>query len=93
MTLPIGTVTVAQAGTPVAVVSSGHAVTAVSLKARPTNAGPVYVGDVTVSSANGYRLEPGDALTLSFRETVDLRRFHVDADNSNDRLDFAGVAA
>jgi hypothetical protein len=42
---------------------------------------------------NGYRLEPGDELSLSFRETIDLRRFFIDAENANGGLDFAGVAA
>ncbi|MEX0763224.1 MAG: hypothetical protein WD333_12415 [Dehalococcoidia bacterium] len=93
MTLPIGTITITTAGTRVPIVSSGHAVSAVSLKARPTNTGPVYIGDNTVASDNGYRLEPGDELTISFKETVDLRRFFVDADNNNDSVDYAGVAA
>ncbi len=93
MTLPVGTVTVAVAGTRAQVAASGNAVSAVNFKARLSNAGPAYVGDETVSSANGYRLEPGEEITLSFREVIDLRRFYVDAATSNDRVDFAGVAA
>ncbi len=93
MTLPVGTVTVTAAGTRAQVAASGNAVSAVNFKARLSNAGPVYVGDETVSSTNGYRLEPGEEITFSFREVIDLRRFYVDAANNNDRVDFAGVAA
>lgn len=93
MSLPIGSITVATPGTAVAVATSGNAITAVSFRARTDNTGAVYVGDSGVSSSNGYRLEPGDELNLSFRETIDLRRFFVDADTANDAVDFAGVAA
>ncbi len=93
MSLPIGSITVATPGTAVAVAASGNAVSAVSFRARANNSGAVYVGDSGVDSSNGYRLEPGDELTLSFRETIDLRRFFVDADTADDGVDFAGVAA
>ena len=93
MSLPIGTVTVTAAGTRVQVVASGNAVSAVNFKARLSNAGPVYIGDSTVSSTNGYRLEPGEEITISFRQVIDLRRFYIDAANNNDRVDYAGVAA
>ena len=93
MSLPIGSITVATPGTAVAVATSGNAITAVNFRARAGNTGAVYVGDSGVSSSNGYRLEPGDELSLSFRETIDLRRFFVDAANANDGIDFAGVAA
>ena len=93
MSLPIGSITVATPGTAVAVATSGNAISAVSFRARTDNTGAVYVGDSGVTSSNGYRLEPGDELNLSFRETIDLRRFFVDADTANDGVDFAGVAA
>ena len=93
MSLPIGSITVATPGTAVAVATSGNAITAVSFRARTDNTGAVYVGDSGVSSSNGYRLEPGDELNLSFKETIDLRRFFVDAETANDAVDFAGVAA
>ena len=93
MSLPIGSITVATPGTAVAVATSGNAITAVSFRARTDNTGAVYVGDSGVSSSNGYRLEPGDELNLSFKETIDLRRFFVDADTASDGVDFAGVAA
>ena len=93
MSLPIGSITVATPGTAVAVATSGNAITAVSFRARTDNTGAVYVGDSGVTSSNGYRLEPGDELNLSFRETIDLRRFFVDADTASDGVDYAGVAA
>ncbi len=93
MSLPIGSTTIVSPGTAVAVATSGNAVSAVSFRARADNTGAVYVGDSSVDSSNGYRLEPGDELNLSFRETIDLRRFFVDADTADDGVDFAGVAA
>ena len=93
MSLPIGSTTVITPGTAVAVATSGNAVSAVSFRARADNTGAVYVGDSSVDSTNGYRLEPGDELNLSFRETIDLRRFFVDGDTASDGVDFAGVAA
>jgi hypothetical protein len=93
MGLPIGTVVVAAAGTAEQVVASGNAVSAVSFKARLANAGAVYVGDDAVVAATGFELQPGDEITLSFREAVDLRRFYVDAANNNDSLDYAGVSS
>jgi hypothetical protein len=93
VSLPIGSTTIVTPGTAVAVASSGNAVSAVSFRARANNTGAVYVGDSSVDSTNGYRLEPGDELNLSFRETIDLRRFFVDADTASDGVDFAGVAA
>ncbi len=93
MSLPVGTVNVATAGVRVQVVSSGHAVTAVTFKARESNTGAVYVGDDAVSSTSGCELSPGDALNLRFEETIDLRRFYVDAANNNDKVDYMGVSA
>ncbi|MQF70438.1 hypothetical protein FIL92_00430 [SAR202 cluster bacterium AD-812-D07_MRT_10900m] len=91
--MPIGSITIASPVTAVAVATSGNAISAVSFRARTDNTGAVYVGDSGVTSSNGYRLEPGDELNLTFRETIDLRRFFVDADTANDGVDFAGVAA
>ena len=93
MGLPIGTVTVTSAGTRVALATSGNAVSAVSFKARADNAGNVFVGDDSVASGDGYELGPGDEVSLSFRESVDLRRFYVDAASNGDQVDYAGVAA
>ncbi|MCH7594396.1 MAG: hypothetical protein IIB27_07795 [Chloroflexi bacterium] len=93
MGLPIGTVTVATAGTRAQVVASGSAVSAVSFRARGTNTGPVYIGDDTVAAGDGYEINPGDELTIRFRELIDLRRFYVDAANDGDKVDYAGVAA
>ena len=55
--------------------------------------GAVYVGDDAVSSTSGCELSPGDALNLRFEETIDLRRFYVDAANNNDKVDYMGVSA
>ena len=93
MSLPIGTVTVSTAATPVAMAEAAMAVRALSLKARPDNSGPVYVGNAGVAATNGYCLSPGDEVTLQFGNAIDLRRLYVTAANAGDRVDFAGVAA
>ena len=93
MSLPIGTVTAATAATPVAIAATAMAVRSLSLKARPDNEGPVYVGNAGVTSTNGYCLSPGDEVTLQFGNAIDLRRLYVSASNAGDRVDFAGVAA
>ena len=92
MGLPVGTVNVPTAGAAVQVVSSGNAVTAVSFKARLANLGSIYVGDDAVTAASGFQLGPGETVTIQFREAIDLRRFYVDADNNNDKVDYAGVS-
>lgn len=83
----------ATAGTRAQVVASGSAVSAVSFRARGSNAGPVYIGDDSVTAGDGYEINPGDELTIRFRELIDLRRFYVDAANNGDKVDYAGVAA
>ncbi len=83
----------AAAGTRVQVVTSGNAVSAVSFRARGTNTGAIYVGDDSVAAGDGYEINPGDELTVRFRELIDLRRFYVDAANNGDKVDYAGVAA
>ena len=93
MGLPVGTVTISTPGTRVQVVASGNAVRAVSFRARATNTGAVYIGDETVASTSGYRLEPGDEVAFLFKEEVDLRRFYVDAATASDRVDYAAVSA
>ena len=91
--MPVGSVTVVSSGTALPVVSSGHAVFAVSFRARTSNAGAVYIGDESVASSDGYQLDPGDTLSLSFRESVDLRSFFVDSETDGDVVDFAAVSA
>ena len=93
MSLPIGTVTIAAAATPVAVAAAAMAVRALSLKARPDNDGPVYVGNPGVTATDGYCLSPGDEVTLQFGNAIDLRGLYVTAAKPGDRVDFAGVAA
>ena len=93
MSLPIGTVTIATAATPVAVAAAAMAVRALSLKARQDNDGPVYVGNAGVTAADGYCLSPGDEVTLQFGNAIDLRGLYVTGANPGDRVDFAGVAA
>lgn len=52
-------VTVATAGTAVALDSSPIASSSIVVQSDPTNTGRMYVGDSTVDSTNGVVLEPG----------------------------------
>lgn len=52
----------------------------VTIKALSTNTGKIYIGDETVSSANGFDLDPRDSLDLrSDRARIDLSEIYIDA--------------
>jgi hypothetical protein len=59
-----GLVTTGTAGTAVALGTS-TAIKAVGIRALATNTGLVYVGDSSVSSANGYQLSAGESVSLA----------------------------
>ncbi len=92
MSLPIGTVRVAVAGSRYPLCRGGRAVLRVTVKARSGNTGLVYVGDEGVSSSNGYCLGAGEEVFLGFRDALDLRRIYVTGDTAGDRVDYAGAA-
>jgi len=81
-----GVVTVANAGTRVQF--SAPACVGVSIKAAPDNAGVLYLGGSTVSSANGRVIEAGGVLNLAIDN---LNRLYVDAANDGDKLSYLAV--
>lgn len=69
------------AGTRVALSSTPLGFSSVTIRARPTNTGLVYVGDVTVSSSTVDGLNPGDAITISagpVKKENDLAKIYID---------------
>jgi hypothetical protein len=82
---------VAVAGTAEPLVASTKYVWKVKIKALAANAGVVYLGDSSVSSADGYELAAGeeiDILELTKRpeEIFDLAEVYVDAANNGDAV-------
>lgn len=86
-------VTVATAGTKVAVASSPLWGRGVALKAKASNAGVVYVGDATVSASAGFGLAAGEAIYLSDllgtaekAAAIDLSQVYCDAATNGDKV-------
>ena len=60
----------------------------VTITALTTNAGVIYVGCSTVSSANGYQLTAGSSVSLDINS---LGVVWIDAANSGDSVTYIGV--
>ena len=76
--------TVASAGTAEAL-ASALTVSSLTIKALIGNTGIMYVGDSSVAAANGFELNPGDAVSL---EIVDLSTVYIDAATTSDGVSF-----
>ena len=81
-----GQKTVAVAGTREQL--TAQAFRAVSIAANPDNTGNIFLGDVTVSSANGRILKPGDAIDLAIDN---LNRLYIDAAVSGEGISYLWV--
>jgi hypothetical protein len=75
---------VASAGTRVTLAAS-TAVKSVTIKALITNTGLIYVGNATVSSANGYQLAAGDSISM---DISNLNTVNLDCDNSGEGVSY-----
>lgn len=82
-----GQKTVATAGTAEALAAS-TACKWVIVKALTSNTGNVYVGNSSVSSSNGYILEPGEAISL---DVDDLATVYIDVDTNGEGVSYIGV--
>jgi len=81
-----GVVTVASAGTAVALSATSQALQAgVQVRAHIGNTGLIYVGGDTVAAANGYRLAQGESVFLSIADLADV---YVDAAENGDAVSF-----
>ncbi len=84
--LLFGQTVVVTAGTSVPL-GVGTAESAIVIAAPVTNTGDIYVGDDTVTSANGYVLEPGQSVVVSIS---DISLIHIDADVDGEGASFVG---
>lgn len=81
-----GVVTVASAGTAVALSDTAQALAAgVQVRAHIGNTGLIYVGGDTVAAANGYRLAQGESVFLCVADLADV---YVDAAENGDAVSF-----
>lgn len=82
-----GNKNVTTAGTRVTLAGSTSA-KSVTVKAKRTNTGSIYVGDSSVSSANGFELRAGDSVSL---DIANLQTVNLDASVSGEGVTFLGV--
>ena len=87
ITTASGQATVADAGTRVQL--PDQACKAVSIAAKPANTGNIFLGDVTVSSANGRILAPGDAVDIAIDN---LAQFYIDAAVDGEGISYLWVS-
>lgn len=93
--IPIhGQATVTTAGTRVRLtatptpLSSGVTVRARGGSVGTANTGLIYVGSLTVTSANGFVLAPGES---KFIETRDLSTIYIDAGTNGDQVSYIAI--
>lgn len=86
-TVITGSTDVTTAGTRVALATS-QIVRSVTIKAKATNTGKIYVGDSSVASANGFRLDPGE--TVSF-EIQNLSSIYIDSAVNGEGVTYLAV--
>jgi len=86
-TILSGRKTVAVAGTQEALATSTP-ILGVTIKALRTNTNNVYVGDSTVSSANGLALRRGTSVSLAFDNLADI---FIDVDTNGEGVTYLAV--
>jgi len=78
---------VSSAGTAEAL-GSATDIISVTIKAKSSNTGNIYVGGSDVSSSNGLILEPGDAVSLDIN---DLSTVYIDADTNGEGVSYLAL--
>lgn len=86
-TVATGATTVTTAGT--AVQLPAGAALSVTVRALSTNAGTIYIGPVGVTTATGFPLSAGDALSM---DIANLNLLYANADVSGDKVRYLRVA-
>lgn len=82
-----GQVTVAASGSEQPLSGSSVPIRQVIVQALSTNTGSVWVGDSSVTTGNGFELQPGQATGI---EIDNLNKVYVDATTSGDKVCFIG---
>ena len=85
--------TVAAAGTAEAMSSTSQRVRSVTIVAKSSNTGQVYIGGSDVASTTNAGLAPGDALEIPSESWLDLSDVYIDVDTNGEGIDFYGVKA
>jgi hypothetical protein len=84
--------TVTTAGTAVAL-HAAQRVKSVTIVAKTSNSGQVYVGGSDVASTTNDGLAPGDSLSIPAENWLDLADLYVDSDMSGEGVDMWAVKA
>jgi len=84
--------TVTSAGTAVAL-HAAQRVKSVTIVAKISNTGQVYVGGSDVASATNDGMAPGDSLSIPAENWLDLNDLYVDSDVNGEGVDFWAVKA
>ena len=90
-----GSTNVDAAGTAQQLSATRMPFTSLTIQADPGNAADVFIGDSTVSSSSYFiRLGPGDSFPLSSAGADSVNPFFIwiDAETTNDDVNFAGIA-
>jgi|TARA_Y100000310_G_scaffold278625_2_gene297142 hypothetical protein len=80
--------TVAAAGTAEALVASSLFVRGLTIRAKVTNGGNVYIGSSAVADTDNDGLRPNDSMTITDSIGFDLAEVFVDADTNGEGIDF-----
>ena len=75
------------AGTAEQIDGTAPQVTAVTIKGDDDNVGVIYIGDSSVSAANGISVQPGEQVRIEDTDGIALSELWADAANNNDRVD------
>ncbi len=83
-----GVKTVTTAGTQVILLTSGQETLYITIKALAANAGTIYVGDLDVSSSNGFALAASEEVTLA----VDHSKvpIYIDSSDAGEGVSYIG---
>ena len=90
-TLLVSEKTVAVAGQSEALSTESQRVRCVTVVAKTSNTGQVYLGGADISSATNTGLGPGDSLEIPGQSWLDLADIHIDVDAGGDGVDFYAV--
>ena len=71
-----------------AVLGTSQAILSITITAKLTNTGNIYVGNSSVTSSNGAILSAGDSLSL---DTNDISNVYIDSDVSGEGVSYIAV--
>jgi len=71
-----------------AVLGTSQAILSITITAKLTNTGNIYVGNSSVTSSNGAILSAGDSLSL---DTNDISNVYIDSDVNGEGVSYIAV--